>query len=261
MIATVFPSSACASCDEPAATTTPAPSLPTGIDWPLRDARPRNVCGGIGAVTTGLSSSPVDVAVSASAVASSSPRSDGLIGAASMRTSTSFGCGWGVSIVAMDNSSCPSAVTSDLICRIVLGTSVVIVSAPGLIGGIGTLPSVSDSDFSKEGLARLHDRMSWHVERGQMPGLISLVARNGEPHVDVVGTPSFEDSSPLRRDAIVRIASLSKPITAAVAMMLVDDGVSHLDDAVDEYLPELSDRRVLREPGAELDDTVPANRA
>lgn len=89
-----------------------------------------------------------------------------------------------------------------------------------------------------------------------MPGLISLVARNGELHIDVVGKPSFEDPSALQRDAIFRIASLSKPITAAVAMMLVDDGVFDLDDAVDHYLPELSDRRVLREVGAALDGTV-----
>ena len=76
---------------------------------------------------------------------------------------------------------------------------------------------MSDSDFAKDGLVRLHDRMAWHVESGHMPGLISLVARSGEPHVDVIGTPSFGDSSPLRRDAIFRIASLSKPIAAAVA--------------------------------------------
>ena len=120
---------------------------------------------------------------------------------------------------------------------------------------------MSDSDFAEDGLARLHDRMAWHVDSGQMPGLISLVARNGEPHIDVVGTPSFDDSSPLHHDAIFRIASLTKPIAAAVAMMLVDDGVLDLDDAVDHYLPELSDRRVLRELGAALDDTVPANRA
>jgi CubicO group peptidase (beta-lactamase class C family) len=120
---------------------------------------------------------------------------------------------------------------------------------------------MSDSGFAEEALARLHDRLAWHVESGQMPGLISLVARNGEPHVDVVGTPSFGDPSPLRRDAIFRIASLTKPISAAAAMMLVDDGVLHLDDAVDHYLPELADRRVLRELGSELDDTVPAKRS
>ena len=120
---------------------------------------------------------------------------------------------------------------------------------------------MSDSGFAEEGLARLHDRMAWHVESGQMPGLITLVARNGESHVDVVGTPSFEDSSPLRRDAIFRIASLTKPMSAAAAKMLVDDGVLHLDDAVDHYLPELADRRVLREIGSELDDTVPAKRS
>lgn len=94
-----------------------------------------------------------------------------------------------------------------------------------------------------------------------MPGLITLVQSGGEPHVDVVGTASFDDPTPLRRDAIFRIASLTKPITAAVAMMLIDDGVLALEDSVEEYLPELANRRVLRSIAAELDDTVAASRS
>ena len=123
MMATVRPSSARAASDEPVATTTPAPSLPTGIDWPLRAARPRIVCGGIVAVTTGFSAVPDSVAVSRSAVDNSNPRSDGLIGAASIRTSTSFASGSGTSTEAMDSSNFPSGVISDRICRIVRGSS------------------------------------------------------------------------------------------------------------------------------------------
>ncbi len=83
--------------------------------------------------------------------------------------------------------------------------------------------------------------------------------RGGETTVDVRGTTG-PDGVPLRRDTIVRIASVSKPIVAAAAMALVEDGVLELDGRVDRWLPELAARRVLRHEGADLDDTVPARR-
>ena len=120
--------------------------------------------------------------------------------------------------------------------------------------------------LSAAGLERLHDRMARHVETGQMPGLITLVARHDAwPATTCTSTSSAPRHSVTthrcQRDAIFRIASLTKPITAAAAMLLVDDGVLELNGAVDEYLPELADRRVLRSLEAPLDDTVPANRA
>jgi CubicO group peptidase (beta-lactamase class C family) len=79
--------------------------------------------------------------------------------------------------------------------------------------------------------------------------------------MEVLGTPSLNDSTPLRRDAIFRIASLTKPIAAAGAMALVDDGVLSVREPVDRYLPELAGRRVLRRLDGPLDDTVPADRS
>jgi CubicO group peptidase (beta-lactamase class C family) len=120
---------------------------------------------------------------------------------------------------------------------------------------------MADGGFSASGLDRLHGVLSAHLEQAALPGLIALVAREGgAAHVEVIGTPSFGDSEPLSRRAIFRIASLSKPIAAAAAMVLVDRGVLGLDDPVDEWLPELADRRVLRRIDAALDDTVPARR-
>ena len=115
--------------------------------------------------------------------------------------------------------------------------------------------------LSPRGLATLHELMAAHVEEDELPGLVTLVARGDDVHVDVIGRPSFGASEPLARDAIFRIASLTKPITAATAMSLVDEGVLRLDQAIDELVPELGDRRVLRAIDAELDDTVPANRS
>ena len=100
-----------------------------------------------------------------------------------------------------------------------------------------------------------------HVSSGDVPGLAALVA-HGTDVVDVavLGSPAVDDPTPLQPDAIFRIASISKPIVAVLAMALVDDGVLRLDDRVDTYLPELDDRRVLTSIGAALDDTVAAAR-
>jgi CubicO group peptidase (beta-lactamase class C family) len=114
--------------------------------------------------------------------------------------------------------------------------------------------------LSSDGLARLHDSMAAHVAAGRLPGLITLVAVGDDVHVDTVGTPGFADGSSLQRDAIFRIASLTKPITAVATLSLVEEGLLRLDEPIDELVPELADRRVLRAIDAELDDTVPANR-
>ena len=114
--------------------------------------------------------------------------------------------------------------------------------------------------FSQTGLTRLHEVMAGHVERGDMPGSIALVARHGRAHVDVIGTGTFGDARPLQRDDVFRMTSMTKPITAAAAMTLVDDGTLDLDAPVDDLIPELANRRVLRTVDARLDDTVPAKR-
>src|ERR1700752_3563733 len=64
----------------------------------------------------------------------------------------------------------------------------------------------------------------------------------------------------MKRDSIFRIASMTKPITAAAAMILVEECRLRLDDPVDEFLPELANRKVLRRLDAPLDDVVPAQR-
>ncbi|HWD56231.1 MAG TPA: serine hydrolase domain-containing protein [Acidimicrobiales bacterium] len=111
------------------------------------------------------------------------------------------------------------------------------------------------------GLTRLRDRLSAHVESGAVPGLAALVACGDDVHTEVLGARAIGEAGRLRRDDIFRIASLSKPIGAAGAMALVDDGVLSVSDPVDTFLPELADRRVLRTLESPLDDTVPADRA
>ena len=110
-------------------------------------------------------------------------------------------------------------------------------------------------------LSALHDSMAAYVAAGALPGLVTLVALGEDVHVDTIGTPSFDQAAPLGRDAIFRIASLTKPITAVAVLSLVDEGRLRLHDPIDPFVPELAERRVLRSIDAELDDTVPAHRS
>jgi CubicO group peptidase (beta-lactamase class C family) len=105
----------------------------------------------------------------------------------------------------------------------------------------------------------MHEVMAGHVERGTVPGLVALVERRGEVHVDAIGKKAIS-GPPIQRDTIFRISSMTKPITAAATMILVEECKLRLDDAVDRLLPELAGRRVLKRLDGPLDDTVPALR-
>ncbi|MBA3276629.1 MAG: beta-lactamase family protein [Chloroflexia bacterium] len=118
---------------------------------------------------------------------------------------------------------------------------------------------MSTGGWSATRLAHMHEVMAGHVERGALPGLVTLVSRRGETHVDVIGAKAF-DGEPMQRDTIFRIDSLSKPVAAVAAMILVEDCTLRLDDPVDRWLPELANRQVLRAIDGPLDDTVPADR-
>src|SRR5262245_23578653 len=120
---------------------------------------------------------------------------------------------------------------------------------------------MSTAGLSKARPSRMHDVLQRHIESGRMPGLVALVSRRAETHVDAMGTLAFGSNAPMRRDTIFRIASVSKPISAVAAMLLVADGKLRLDDPVDAFLPELANRRVLRTLEGSLDDTVAAKRA
>ena len=109
-------------------------------------------------------------------------------------------------------------------------------------------------------LARMHDTLRRHVDSGRLPGLVAAISRRGFEHVDAIGTLAFDRATPMRPDTIFRLASVTKPITAVAAMILVEECKLRLDDPVDDFLPELANRKVLRTIDSELDDTVPAVR-
>jgi len=114
--------------------------------------------------------------------------------------------------------------------------------------------------FVPEKLAHLSSVMRGYIDRDEVPGLVTAVCRSDEVHVEAFGVQDLESKTPMRRDSIFRIASVSKPITAAAAMILVEQGKFKLDDAIFKWLPELQNMRVLRSIEANIDDTVPAKR-
>src|SRR6266487_3114707 len=118
--------------------------------------------------------------------------------------------------------------------------------------------AMSISGLSKARLLRMHDVMAEYVERREVPGLVTLVSRRGEVHVDLIGTQAFDESSPMRRDTIFRISSMTKPIIGAATMILVEECKLRLDEPVDALLPELAERQVLKQLDGPLDETIPA---
>lgn len=121
------------------------------------------------------------------------------------------------------------------------------------------MSTATTREFSRKRLDQMHDLMAGHIGRGDLPGLVTLVSRRGETHVDAIGRLAF-DGPPMARDSIFRITSMTKPVTATATMILVEDGKLQLDDPVDRFLPELANRRVLRRIDAAVFDTLPAKR-
>src|SRR4029077_20787734 len=95
-------------------------------------------------------------------------------------------------------------------------------------------------------LARMHDVMARHRDGGEVPGLVTLISRHGDVHVDTIGTKAVGDGDPMRRDTIFRITLMPKAERAVPRMILMEESKLPLDEPVDRWLPELADRRVLR---------------
>ncbi|MFE6767785.1 serine hydrolase domain-containing protein [Streptomyces fimicarius] len=106
----------------------------------------------------------------------------------------------------------------------------------------------------------LHELLDTHIAEGSMPGAVALVARGERTEVVSAGTTGLAGSAPMRRDSIFRIASITKPVVAAAAMTLVEDGLIAPADPVAAWLPELASPLVVRTPESPVDDVVSAVR-
>jgi CubicO group peptidase (beta-lactamase class C family) len=110
-------------------------------------------------------------------------------------------------------------------------------------------------------LERLAEVMGRHVDRDDVGGVAWLVARGDDVDVGVAGSLTRGQDAPVRRDSIFRIASMTKPVVAVGALLLLEECTLRLDDPVDDMLPELAERRVLVDPRGPIDgETVAAVR-
>lgn len=140
-----------------------------------------------------------------------------------------------------------------------------------LLGGVGAtftlaspteaLSAAMSANGSLGGTAgRVRAILQQHFARGYATGMVALVGTGDTAETVVVGQMAREIPAPMRRDSIFRIASMTKPMTAAAVMMLIEDGKLRLDEPVNRLLPELARCKVLKRIDGPLDDTVPAKR-
>jgi len=116
-----------------------------------------------------------------------------------------------------------------------------------------TTVSKPEEGFSTKKLELIHEALKLHIDNGQIPGGIVLVARNGKvAYLEAQGAEGVGNPKALKTDSIFLLASLSKPITAVAILMLADEGKIDIDDPVSKYIPEFGAPRQVRvvKPGS-----------
>src|SRR3954463_1252319 len=111
--------------------------------------------------------------------------------------------------------------------------------------------------LNNDGLDRFAAVAASHVGDDKVPGLVALVAHGDQVHVEAIGTLAVGGRR-FERGSLFRIASTTKPITAAATLALVREGLLQLDEPVDRLLPQLANTRVVARMDGPLDDTLPA---
>ena len=106
--------------------------------------------------------------------------------------------------------------------------------------------------MSSERLQRLSDAMAGYIDRKQVAGTVTLVARRGKVvHFEAQGERWPEEGAPMTRDTIFRIASMTKPIASVALMTLYEEGRFQLRDPIAKYLPEFTEMQVAVPPDAD----------
>ena len=142
-----------------------------------------------------------------------------------------------------------------LIRRSMVALSAVPVAAAAVAGDLAEAPA-AEAGMSTERLDRITAMSERYVDEDKLAGVVTVVARDGKiVHFEAVGQRGAEDDRPMTKDALFRIYSMSKPITAVAAMMLYEEGKFALSDPVEKFVPELADLNVLVE-----EELVPAER-
>ena len=115
--------------------------------------------------------------------------------------------------------------------------------------------------MSSERLSRIHSTVQDYVDRGQLVGATTAVARHGKlVHFETYGHQNRESGIPMDDDSIFRIYSMSKPITSVAVLMLYEEGYFQLSDPVSRYLPVFESMSVYDAGAPDGSDRVPLNR-
>src|SRR5580700_6943362 len=124
------------------------------------------------------------------------------------------------------------------------------------------LAKPEDVGMSSVRLRRIHEAIERHVDAGEISGAVTLVARRGRTvHFEAHGLMDIESKRPMQKDAIFRIASMSKPITGVAVMMMLEEGKLRLNEPVSRFLPEFKNSKVALPRGDSGDFyLVPADR-
>ncbi len=123
-------------------------------------------------------------------------------------------------------------------------------------------PSSRHSEFTHEQLDGIGASTSEAVESGDIPGGLSLIWQDGRiRYTHQAGFRDVAHQTPMEASTLLGIASMSKPVTVAVALVLMEQGFFKLQDPITRWAPEFATMRVLRRPDGPLDDTYPAPRA
>lgn len=114
--------------------------------------------------------------------------------------------------------------------------------------------------FSAERLECIDAFYKERVARGEMAGIVLLIARHGKiVHQSAIGYANADTKDSIRYDTLFRLFSMTKPIAATALMMLYEQGLFQITDSVSRFIPEFLDLQVLRNPDSDINDTVPVN--
>jgi CubicO group peptidase (beta-lactamase class C family) len=136
-------------------------------------------------------------------------------------------------------------------------TNITDITASTLVSGLPMVSRPEDVGLSSQRLRRIGDALNADAQQGKLPGAVALVARRGKvAYFEAVGVQDPDKLTPMRRDGLFRIASMTKPVTAVAALMLMEEAKFALVDPISRHLPELADLKV----GVEVTDPATGDR-
>jgi CubicO group peptidase (beta-lactamase class C family) len=133
--------------------------------------------------------------------------------------------------------------------KLLLSLSAIVLLTLPLQAGSVPAGKAEDAGMSTERLGRIREAVQRHIDNGNVPGAVTIVARNGRiVHFEAHGLLDVETKKPMPKDAIFRLASTSKPVAAVSVMMMVEEGKIRLTDPISRFIPEFANMKVAVAP-------------